>query len=412
MATDGPAPVASVPVVKDVALTVLPPVLDTPSDAAPTVNVPEAQLAVPKTDTQTAARPRIGGQIGGVEGPAMTASPDIEVQVEAPVLPVPQAAAPAVPSDEDRLAPIANDAQSNAAPLDDAQFNETPEVSPEVAETMQTSNPSADKPEVVLETGGGKIGDMADGMKLNRSAEQEATPEGEASGLPQVSNTGRAIVDFAAPANVDPTKPLMALVLIDDGTATLDLTGINSFPFAVSFGVKASAPTAPARAALYRSADFEVLSLVDILPTATPADLEVAFEAVSRAVPEAVGILETSDGVLQRVKDVRDQVIDIAADKGWGVMTYQTGMNSFIRIAAQKDVPTAQIFRDLDSDGQDGDVIRRFLDQAAFKAAQEGAIVLVARARPETVKAILQWGQGQRASRVSLVPVSVVLQAR
>jgi polysaccharide deacetylase 2 family uncharacterized protein YibQ len=265
---------------------------------------------------------------------------------------------------------------------------------------------------VGFETSDGTIGDVAEGVTVNRAPEQEVAPEGEARAKSQVSTTGRAIVDFAAPVDVDPTKPLMALVLMDDGTSVLDLTDINSFPFPVSFGVTAAAATAPARAALYRRANMEVLSLVNVPPTATPADLEVAFEAVSRAVPEAVGIFETSDGVLQRSENLSDQLTDIAADKGWGVMTYQTNLNSFRDVAAQKGVPTAQIFRDLDSDGQDGDAIRRFLDQAAFKAAQEGAIILVARARTETLEAILQWGKGQRASRVSLTPVSMVLQVR
>ncbi|WP_438959955.1 divergent polysaccharide deacetylase family protein [Nereida sp.] len=415
--TDAPAPVASAPVVGDVASNVLPPVLDTPSDAAPTVNVPEAQVAAPDADTQTAARPVIGGQSSGVEGPAAAAPLGVEVQVEAPVLPAPQAAAPTAPSDEDGSAPIAVDTQSSAAPDDEGPVEapkgvETP--APETTEVPESVDLPSDKPEVGFESSGGTIGDLAEGVKVNRSAAQDTAREAEvaASALPQVTPTGRAIVDFAAPADVDPSKPLMALVLLDDGTSTLDLVGINSFPFPVSFGVKATAPTATARAALYRSADLEVLSMIDVLPTATPADLEVAFEAVSQAVPEAVGIFETSDGVLQRAEDLRGQVTDIAADKGWGVMTYQTGLNSFGRVAAQKDVPTAQVFRDLDPAGQDGAVIRRFLDHAAFKAAQKGAIVLVARARSETVEAILQWGQGQRASRVSLVPVSVVLQAR
>ena len=415
--TDSPASVAPAPVVDDVAPTVLPPVLDTPSDAAPTVNVPEARVAAPDVDTQTAARPVIGGQSGGVEGPAVAAPLGVEVQVEAPVLPAPQAAAPTAPSDEDRSAPIAVDTQSSAAPEDDGtveatEVDEAP--APETTEAPETVDLPSDKPEVGFDSFGGTIGDLAEGVKVNRSADQDAAPEGDvvASALLQVTPTGRAIIDFAAPANVDPTKPLMALVLLDDGTSTLDLAGINSFSFPVSFGVKATAPMAAARATLYRSADLEVLSLVDFLPTATPADLEAAFKAVSQAVPEAVGIFETSDGVLQRAEDLRDLVTDIAADKGWGVMTYRTGLDSFGRVAAQKDVPTAQVFRDLDPDGQDGVVIRRFLDHAAFKAAQEGPIVLVARARPETVEAILQWGKGQRASRVSLVPVSVVLQTR
>ena len=53
--------------------------------------------------------------------------------------------------------------------------------------------------------------------------------------------------------------------------------------------------------------------------------------------------------------------------------------------------------------------MRRFLDQAAFRAAQEGGVVMMGRLQAETISALLIWGLADRASRVALVPVSAVL---
>ena len=72
-------------------------------------------------------------------------------------------------------------------------------------------------------------------------------------------------------------------------------------------------------------------------------------------------------------------------------------------------MPAAAIFRDFDSKGQTSTVIRRFLDQAAFKAGIEGSVIMMGRMRPETISALLVWGLQDRASQVALAPVSAVL---
>ena len=56
--------------------------------------------------------------------------------------------------------------------------------------------------------------------------------------------------------------------------------------------------------------------------------------------------------------------------------------------------------------------MRRFLDQAAFRAAQEEAgVIMMGRVRPDTISALLLWGLQDRASRVALAPVSAILKA-
>jgi polysaccharide deacetylase 2 family uncharacterized protein YibQ len=72
-------------------------------------------------------------------------------------------------------------------------------------------------------------------------------------------------------------------------------------------------------------------------------------------------------------------------------------------------VPAATIYRDLDGEGQDAQVIRRFIDQAAFRARQDSGVVLLGRMRPDTVTALINWGNDKRAAQVAQVPLSAVL---
>jgi polysaccharide deacetylase 2 family uncharacterized protein YibQ len=53
--------------------------------------------------------------------------------------------------------------------------------------------------------------------------------------------------------------------------------------------------------------------------------------------------------------------------------------------------------------------MRRYLDRAAFKAAQEGTAMVVGTLRPETLAALLEWTIEGRASTIALAPVSAVL---
>jgi polysaccharide deacetylase 2 family uncharacterized protein YibQ len=100
----------------------------------------------------------------------------------------------------------------------------------------------------------------------------------------------------------------------------------------------------------------------------------------------------------------------LAAD-GRGLVTVSKGLNMALRAAEQAEVPAGLIFRDLDGDGQDVRVIRRFLDQAAFRARQETGVMLLGRMRPDTISALVLWGTANRAGQVALAPMSAILTA-
>ncbi|MEP5154176.1 divergent polysaccharide deacetylase family protein, partial [Planktotalea sp.] len=113
---------------------------------------------------------------------------------------------------------------------------------------------------------------------------------------------------------------------------------------------------------------------------------------------------------LQGSRELTDQITKIVQESGHGLVLQANGLNTAQKLASREGVPAATIFRDFDGKDQKAGVIRRFLDQAAFKAGQEGGVIMLGRLRAETISALLIWGLADRASRVALVPVSAVLQ--
>jgi hypothetical protein len=126
--------------------------------------------------------------------------------------------------------------------------------------------------------------------------------------------------------------------------------------------------------------------------------------------PGLVGVLEGTDGGLQGNMELAEEVLRAVSGSGYGLILRPKGLNAAQQIADGRNLPVETIFRDFDANGQDATVIRRFLDQAAFKARQVDQIVMVGRLRPATISALLLWGLQDRASSVALAPISAVLQ--
>lgn len=219
----------------------------------------------------------------------------------------------------------------------------------------------------------------------------------------------RYAVDFTA----EPDKPLMAIVLMDTGrppaAGEAGLAALRSFPYPVSFAVDPDLPDAEERMRAYREEGFEVLALIDLPEGGKAADAETTLGVSLPRLPEVVGVLEGTEAGLQTTRDAADQVAEILRQTGHGLVTQDKGLNTMPKLARKAGVPAAHVFRDFDSKDQTPTVIRRFLDQAAFKARQEGAVVMLGRLRPETISALLLWGLQDRASQVTLAPISTVL---
>ena len=218
---------------------------------------------------------------------------------------------------------------------------------------------------------------------------------------------------YSRPFNNPEGKPLMSILLIDAGTGpttgAAGIAALRSFPYPLSFAVDSSLPDAATRMATYREAGFEVLAMIDMPDGAQATDAETTLGSVLPQLNEVIGVLEGPSGGLQGSRAVSDQVTAILAETGHGLVTQNRGLNTMSNLARKEGVPAEPIFRDFDSKDQTPRVIRRFLDQAAFKAGQEGAVIMLGRLRPDTISALLLWGLQDRASSVALVPVSAVL---
>lgn len=215
---------------------------------------------------------------------------------------------------------------------------------------------------------------------------------------------------FAAPFTNPDAKPLMGIVLVD-GAGSIGAEALSSFPYPLTFAVDPDDPQAADKMARYRAAGFEVLALMDLPLAASAQDAETALEVGLTALPEVIGVMEGLDSGVQGNRGLSDQVTAILRDKGYAFVTQNSGLNTVQKLAARDGVPSAFVFRDFDGAGQTPTVMRRFLDQAAFRAGQEGGVIMMGRVQPDTISALLLWGLQDRASRVALAPVSAVLMA-
>lgn len=309
-----------------------------------------------------------------------------------------------VPSVNPTPAPPSADAPQNA------QLPGVPE------EPIQDTSSTLDAPS-------GTVGNLAPNVTINRLPRlgEEATPDAEvgeelpeeADEAPRAADDLRPVERFAAKYDNAEGKPVMAIILMDEGVDlsrnTIGLPALRSFPYPISFAVDASLPDAKERMNAYRAEGFEVLATVNLPSGALARDAEVSLAVALEAVPEAVGVLEGVAEGVQGSREAAEQVAEILAQTGHGFVMQNNGLNTVQKLAAKAGVPSAVVFRDFDSAGQTPTVIRRFLDQAAFKAGREGGVIMLGRLREDTISALLIWGLQDRAERVALLPVSAAL---
>lgn len=205
-------------------------------------------------------------------------------------------------------------------------------------------------------------------------------------------------------------KPLFAIILIDTGGETLDRAALAALPFAVSFALDPLAPWAAKASKIYRDAGQEVIMVATGIPAgATAADLEVTFQAHASALPEAVAVIDTEFGAFQANRPLSTQVVPILKAQGRGLVSWDRGLNAADQVARREGLAATMVFRRLDGKAETTAAIRRALDRAAFKAAQEGRVTVIGQTAPETVAALLEWAVEGRAATVALAPVSAVL---
>lgn len=205
-------------------------------------------------------------------------------------------------------------------------------------------------------------------------------------------------------------KPLFAIVLVDPGGPDVDREALADLPLPVTIAIDPTAPDAALAAALYREAGKEVAMLATGIPAgATAGDLETTFESHAATLPEAVAVMDTDRGGFQNDRPLATQVVPVIAGQGRGLLTWDKGLNAGDQEARRADLASARIFRALDAGDEAAPVVRRYLDRAAFKAAQDGAVVVAGTVRPDTLRALAEWAIEGRAATVALAPLSAVL---
>ncbi|MBU2962168.1 divergent polysaccharide deacetylase family protein [Citreicella sp. C3M06] len=375
------APVQPDPVAKPIddalALDMSAPAVD---DTGPEIpSAPRPELAVP---APVATRPAAPEQMVSATDEAQ-AEPGAELSTATPEPPLPMPAPVPAPVDLPTI---------GTAPV------ETTETAPQVS--SDTGAPSIGAPAQSLVDRDGPVPKRR--LPSIGSAPLADTTDTETGPLPP-------LVRYAAAADIAEGEPLMSVVLIDDGAGPLGPDMVGDLPFPVSFAVSSSHPNAAAAARAYRAAGFEVLAMAGVPKGAQASDVEVSLEGALGAVPEAIGVLEDPASGLQETRSVSEQAAQFLRDTGHGLLMMSKGMGTGEALAQRVGVPTAQVFRDFDGAGQDPRVMRRFLDQAAFRARQEGSVVMLGRLRADTLTALVIWGLQDRASSVALVPVSAIM---
>lgn len=254
--------------------------------------------------------------------------------------------------------------------------------------------------------------DPAAEAPLVNSAARPAEPSVAGTDLPELAADLPPLQRFARSFENPGAKPLFAVLLLDQGDPDLRRAELAALPLPLSFVVDPMQPGAAEAAEIYRAAGQEVVMLATAIPRgATAADLEQSFAAIAPILPEAVALIDTIDATFQDNRGLSAEVVTHLDAKGLGLVTFDRGLNAADQVARREGVPAATVFRSLDDEGEDSPLIRRYLDRAAFKAAQEGRVVVIGTAREATITALMEWAVEGRSASVALAPISAVMQA-
>lgn len=257
---------------------------------------------------------------------------------------------------------------------------------------------------------------QATGVVVNRlpsltapqAEEEEATAEAEPVAV-DIEGLG-ALRAFAADIDVTDGASMFGIVLVhagEDGVGAAELADLD-LPFSIA--IDPSAPDAKEAAAIYRAAGIEVLAMLNDLPESSePSDVAIAMEGYFGVLKEAVAVLDPLDARIQSNRDLLEPVLDAIAQTGHGLVTYDKGLNSAQKTAERQNIAVATVFRLLDGDLETTPKIKRYLSRAAFTAAQDGSVVVLGRAYPETVKALVEWALEDKVADMSVVPVSKIM---
>lgn len=351
------------------------PRVETESAAAPPVPV----VSEPSAAITPEADPGTGDQIAAALPEAGADAPPAVTPSEAPAAPAPATTAPEAP---------AGGATAEIAPASEAGL---PQVGFSGAAGVKVNQ---------LPTIGGDEAQASDA-----DAAEDAPDVAEADIDPEAP----PLVRYAVPFENPDLAPVISIVLLHDmPEMPAPETGLD-LPVPVSFAIDAGLPGAERIAAAYRGAGREIVLVPTLPPGAAPADVEVALEVNLGTIREAVALMDRPEVGFQSERTAVAQVVDAIAQTGHGLVTFPRGLNTAQQLAERAGVPARLVFRVLEAGNADAAL--RTLDQAAFRARQEGVVILVGEAEPASVSAIRGWIEANPDAQVVFAPISAALTA-
>ncbi|PPB81685.1 polysaccharide deacetylase 2 family uncharacterized protein YibQ [Albidovulum inexpectatum] len=379
-----------------------------PSDGLP-APVPEAATSIPDgIDAPTEGSESLPQAVED-ENPArlgegldqMVDSPDASPAIDRSIT-QPPAIAPAPPAESGIVTPASEPAADVAQPGADL-----PKV---IAVEPEPDTPSQD--ELGVQTGLTAPGNGAIRLpRIGDPVQEQAEPAEEVEQA-EAPATVTALERFAVRVERADGAPVVAVVLADEPDAPMKAEEIAAIGQPVTVAVDPLAPNAAARARALRAAGLEVAILFPDMPAnAAASDVEIAWQGFLEAVPEAIGIVSLPTSPLQKDRTLAQHVAELAAEDGRALVSVKRGLNAARQVAESLGVPSASIDRLLDARGESRLSIRRYLDMAALDARRSGEVVVLGRARPETVASLKAW-VADGASNMVVAPVSAVLLSR
>ncbi|MBV7378481.1 divergent polysaccharide deacetylase family protein [Maritimibacter dapengensis] len=370
---------------EDVVTAMEPPGEDLPGGLPETANPPETSTAP-----------------GGIAAPEAEAPPASDPAPEAPAETIDASPEPA----EDPA--LIAEPEDNPTTAPDVVTDRLPSIG---ATTGEDSDQTAQGPEGddLADDGPNASDGLADVAPLPSANTGRLPTIGAENGTVEAAEARPAIERNAISYGGDPALPKMAIVLIDEGPGREDVGDLAVMPFPLTVAVDASSPDAETAIRFYRESGAEIVLMVPLPDGATATDVDVTLQVYEPLLEQSVAVLFTQDAGFQSLGDAAKQVVTVLEERGLGLVTYPEGLNTGHKIAVSEGVPATLVFRDLDSDGQAPDVIRRFLDNVAFRARNEDGVTAIARVRPDSLQAILEWSLGNRAQTVNLAPLSATM---
>lgn len=229
----------------------------------------------------------------------------------------------------------------------------------------------------------GPGGQRSDALGQETSADPPAAPAQE--------DAEPALDRFSVPFAPAGDRPLLAVILRDQGAAPLDLSGV-ALP--LSLAIDPSLADAAARAEAYRMAGREVAIYAGAL---APGEVPQAIQAV----PGALGVLESAAPPAARTRSIRAEI----EARGQALIVPARGLNSGVRAAREAGLAALS----LDARADRLSELRRALERAVISAERTGFAVIEAPADPAVLVALQAWSASARGQQVEFAPLSAVV---